>query len=103
MTKPVSSALTSLDALEQRGLTDPADRAALERVAAEFRVRLSPSMAEVDAQGVRAQFVPDVRELQVQPEELADPIGDDVHRSVPGLTHRYPARAILHAPPTCEV
>lgn len=103
MTKPVSSALTSLDALEQRGLTDPADRAALERVAAEFRVRLSPSMAEVDAQGVRAQFVPDVRELQVQPEELADPIGDDVHRSVPGLTHRYPDRAILHATQTCEV
>ena len=36
-------------------------------------------------------------------EELADPIGDDAHRPVPGLTHRYPDRAILHATQTCEV
>lgn len=96
-------ALTGLDALEHAGLTDPARRAALDQVAAEFRVRISPAMAGVASTGVRAQFVPDVRELQVVPEELADPIGDDAHRPVPGLTHRYPDRAILHATQTCEV
>ena len=96
-------ALTGLDALEHAGLTDPARRAALDQVAAEFRVRISPAMAGVASAGVRAQFVPDVRELQVVPEELADPIGDDAHRPVPGLTHRYPDRAILHATQTCEV
>ena len=96
-------ALTGLDALEHAGLTDPARRAALDQVAAEFRVRISPAMAAVTSEGVRAQFVPDVRELQVVPEELADPIGDDAHRPVPGLTHRYPDRAILHATQTCEV
>lgn len=105
MTRPASIplALTSLDALERAGLTDPAERAVLDAVAAEFRVRISPAMAEVASDGVRAQFVPDARELQVVPEELADPIGDDAHRSVPGLTHRYPDRAILHATQTCEV
>ncbi|HOZ32071.1 MAG TPA: lysine-2,3-aminomutase-like protein [Tabrizicola sp.] len=96
-------ALTGLDALEHAGLTDPARRAALDQVAAEFRVRISPAMAGVASTGVRAQFVPDVRELQVLSEELADPIGDDAHRPVPGLTHRYPDRAILHATQTCEV
>jgi lysine 2,3-aminomutase len=100
---PILTALTSLDALEHKGLTDPADRAALEAVAAEFRVRISPAMAGVVSGGVQAQFVPDARELQVRPEELADPIGDDAHRPVPGLTHRYPDRAILHATQTCEV
>lgn len=98
-----SPALTSVAALERDGLVAPADRDVLEQVAAEFRVRISPAMAAVDAAGVRAQFVPDARELQVVPEELADPIGDDVHRHVPGLTHRYQDRAILHATQTCEV
>jgi len=98
-----SPALTSVAALERDGLVAPADRDVLEQVAAEFRVRISPAMAAVDAAGVRAQFVPDARELQVVPEELADPIGDEVHRHVPGLTHRYPDRAILHATQTCEV
>lgn len=100
---PVPQALTTLAALERHGLTDPAERAALEQVAAEFRVRVPPVMAEVEAAGVQAQFVPDVRELRVRPEELADPIGDDAHAPVPGLTHRYPDRAILHATKVCEV
>ena len=100
---PIPQALTSLAALERAGLADPADRAALERVTREFRVRVSPAMAEVSGTGVRAQFLPDVRELQVVPEELADPIGDAAHAPVPGLTHRYPDRAILHVTKTCEV
>jgi lysine 2,3-aminomutase len=107
MTKPDiflrPQALTSVAALEREGLVATADRAALEAVAAEFRVRISPAMAELASEGVRAQFVPDVRELQLRPEELADPIGDDAHRPVAGLTHRYPDRAILHATQTCEV
>lgn len=100
---PFPAALTSLDALEHAGLTDPAHRPALERVAADFRVRISPAMAGVGSEGVRAQFVPDARELEVRPEELADPIGDAAHLQVAGLTHRYPDRAILHATQSCEV
>lgn len=100
---PTQVALTSVEALEREGLVAPAERDALEAVAAEFRIRLSPAMRAVESAGVRAQFLPDVRELRVTPEELADPIGDDAHRPVPGLTHRYPDRAILHATQTCEV
>ncbi|MFO1202722.1 MAG: lysine-2,3-aminomutase-like protein [Tabrizicola sp.] len=102
-TDAIPAALTSLDALERDGLTDPAERPSLEAVTAEFRVRVSPKMAGIASDGVRAQFLPDARELRVIPEELADPIGDDAHRPVPGLTHRYPDRAILHATKTCEV
>lgn len=100
---PIPAALTGVDALEDLGLVAPGDREALKAVAAEFRVRITPAMAAVVSEGVRAQFVPDPRELAVRPEELADPIGDDAHRAVPGLTHRYPDRAILHATQTCEV
>lgn len=100
--KPRKSAVTSVEALDGLGLV-AGDRAALEAVEAAFRVRVSPEMLAVEDQGVRAQFLPDARELQMRPEELADPIGDDAHRPVAGLTHRYPDRAILHATQSCEV
>ena len=41
--------------------------------------------------------------MLTRPEELADPIGDAAHSPVPGLTHRYPDRAILHITQTCDV
>lgn len=96
-------ALTGVDDLIGAGLANARDRAALAAVAETFRIRISPAMAGVDSDGVRRQFVPQAAELDVRPEELADPIGDDVHRPVPGLTHRYPDRVILHATQTCEV
>lgn len=98
-----SHALTSVADIEAAGLTLPVHHAALEAVAEAFKVRISPEMLSVESAGVRAQFVPDVRELRLTAEELADPIGDDAHRPVQGLTHRYPDRAILHATQVCEV
>jgi len=100
--KPRRTAATSVEALDALGLV-AGDRAALEAVEAAFRVRVSPEMLAVEDPGVWAQFLPDARELQMRPEELADPIGDDAHRPVAGLTHRYPDRAILHATQSCEV
>ncbi|NGM46695.1 lysine-2,3-aminomutase-like protein [Rhodobacter sp. SGA-6-6] len=96
-------ALTGPDDLIREGLAAPEDRDVLERVAEGFRIRVSPAMAALPGQGVRAQFLPQAAELEVRPEELADPIGDDAHRPVRGLTHRYPDRVILHATQTCEV
>ena len=43
------------------------------------------------------QFVPSEEELLADPDELEDPIGDLAHRPVPGIVHRYPDRALLHA------
>lgn len=86
------------------GLVDGARAGVLEQVAAGFRIRLTPAMRQAAADpGVAAQFVPDARELLIRPEELADPIGDAAHSPVPGLTHRYPDRVILHVTKTCEV
>lgn len=105
--RPPMRPLTSVSAMRDAGLAPGADRAALEQVAAEFRIRMTPAMqaaASTDAQDpIAAQFVPDARELVTRPEELLDPIGDQAHSPVPGLTHRYPDRVILHITKTCEV
>jgi len=103
---PRPRALSRLDELETEGLTSPEARPDLQAVAQAFRIRLTPEMRAAiatPADPVAAQFVPSAAELVTRPEELADPIGDDAHSPVPGLTHRYPDRVILHITKTCDV
>ncbi|QUS35720.1 lysine-2,3-aminomutase-like protein [Falsirhodobacter algicola] len=95
-------ASTNLDDLVREGLL-PAASAELQHVAEAFRIRMTPAMHATRHPAVEAQFVPDARELVIREEELYDPIGDKAHSPVPGLTHRYPDRVILHATQTCEV
>ena len=101
--RPFARAVTGADDLIAQGLVPAADRAMMEQLGEEFRIRISPEMLGAGGLAIAAQFVPDARELDHRPEQLADPIGDDVHRIGKGLTHRYPDRVILHATQTCEV
>src|SRR5690606_17738894 len=55
------------------------------------------------ADPIAAQFVPSAAELEITPEELSDPIGDEPHTPVPGVTHRYPDRALLKPVHVCPV
>ncbi len=96
-------ALISVGDFLQHGFVLPEQTAALTQVAKDFRLRMSPEMAAAGSPGVARQFVPSVQELIERPEDLTDPIGDDTHAPVPGLTHRYPDRVILHVTKTCEV
>jgi len=101
---PPARPLSSLGQLAEAGLVLPTP--ALEAVAAEFRVLVSPAIAAAIADpqdGVARQFLPSEAELDIGPLALTDPIGDRVHQPVPGLTHRYPDRAILHLTQTCAV
>jgi lysine 2,3-aminomutase len=52
---------------------------------------------------LRKQFLPNKQELVFHPEELADPIGDEPHSPVSGLTHRYPDRVLLKLTHHCAV
>jgi len=98
------TALRSPAALVAAGLIPPESLAALERVAAQYAVALTPAMVALAAEpGVARQFLPDVRELDVSVEETADPIGDDAHSPVEGIVHRYPDRVLLKITLTCAV
>jgi lysine 2,3-aminomutase len=100
--------LRQLSDLEAAGLAPVEQRAALERVAAQYAVAITPAMtALVDRADpndpIARQFVPDAAELTTRPEERADPIGDDAHSSVPGIVHRYPDRVLLKLTHVCAV
>jgi lysine 2,3-aminomutase len=81
---------------------------ALEQVAARYAVAITPAMAELidrnDAHDpIARQFVPDAAELVTQPQERADPIGDEAHSPVKGIVHRYPDRVLLKLTAVCAV
>ena len=91
-----------------RNLVKSEQRAALEAVAERYAVAVTPSLAALidsaDADDpIARQFIPQADELDHRPEELADPIGDDVHSPVEGLVHRYPDRVLLKLTPICAV
>ena len=88
-------------------LTDE-EREAFAAAASKFRVAVTPHYAalmEAENPGcpLRLQAIPQLAELETQPYELADPLAEDVHMPVPGLTHRYPDRALLYVTHNCPV
>ena len=98
--------LRSVDELAQAGLVT--DRAHLDDVAARYAVAVTPTllnMIDPDQPGdvIGLQFLPDARELETQPNELLDPIGDAAHSPVPGIVHRYPDRVLLKLVGVCAV
>ena len=81
---------------------------ALSEVASRYAVAITPAMdALIDptnpADPIAAQFRPDARELEIAPDELSDPIGDDAHTPVKGVVHRYADRALLKLVHVCPV
>jgi lysine 2,3-aminomutase len=100
--------LRSVAALCDAGLVQAADLPVLERVAAQYAVAITPAMtALIDindpADPIARQFTPHAGELDVDPLESADPIGDEAHSPARGVVHRYPDRVLLKLTHTCAV
>ncbi len=80
----------------------------LAAVATRYAVAITPAMealidANDSADPIAAQFRPDAGELEIAPDELNDPIGDDAHAPVKGVVHRYPDRCLLKLVHVCPV
>jgi lysine 2,3-aminomutase len=100
--------LKSVGDLVDAGLVESTQAAALGKVAERYAVAITPAMdalidADDAADPIARQFVPDVRELEVLPQESADPIGDKTHSPVEGVVHRYPDRVLLKVVHVCPV
>lgn len=99
--------LRSLDALERERLLTAGPR--LAAAAQSMAIALTPDMlALIDRHDaahdpIARQFVPDVAETEISPDELADPIGDEARSPVKGIVHRYPDRVLLKPLHVCPV
>jgi len=97
--------------LVQAGLVEADRLESLQAVAERYAVAVTPALADLmdvtDADDpIARQFIPDPRELEADPQDLSDPIGDEVWSPVKGIVHRYPDRVlltpILHCPVYCR-
>ncbi|NEQ47914.1 MAG: lysine-2,3-aminomutase-like protein [Leptolyngbya sp. SIOISBB] len=89
-------------------LVSPEQAVAIDQVTQQFSMAVTPAMMELvepsdPADPIAQQFIPDSRELDIRPEELADPIGDLPHTPVKGIVHRYPDRVLLKTIHVCPV
>jgi lysine 2,3-aminomutase len=100
--------LRSVDELRDAGLIAKGDRGSYESVTSALPVAITPHMAGLidpadPNDPIARQFVPDLAEAIVSPDELRDPIGDTTHAPVKGIVHRYPDRVLLTPVLTCPV
>lgn len=84
------------------------ERDDLTRCLTRFRMAITPYYAALmDKEDrrcpVRLQSVPVIAELHDDASDLDDPLHEDVDSPVPGLTHRYPDRALLLITHTCSM
>ncbi len=104
----IQASLRTASDLAAAGLIASASEAGLAKVAERYAVALTPDVvALIDPSDphdpIARQFIPDERELESAPHELADPIGDEVHSPVEGIVHRYPDRVLLKLLSVCPV
>jgi len=88
-------------------LTDD-ERAGLAAAPSHFRVGITPYYFSLIDRAhpfcpVRMQVIPRAGELVVEAGELLDPLGEDAHRPVSAIFHRYPDRCLLLALDRCAI
>lgn len=102
--------LRSVDDLIGAGFIAQEDRPSYETLSTSYDIGITDHVAKIigtaqDPQNspVGRQYIPSLAELKITPEEMRDPIGDDVRSPVKGIVHRYPDRVLLKAASVCGV
>lgn len=99
--------LISLQQLENKGWLEPsASNAALIQAQQALDIRVPQAFHEGIEHGdssLSNQVIPSTHEINIAPEELDDPIGDERYSPQRGLTHRYPDRALVKVTYQCAM
>jgi lysine 2,3-aminomutase len=100
--------ITRLDQLEQVIRVSAEERRATVETASEFHMGITPYYAALmDPDDprcpIRLQSVPTLGERVFLPMDLEDPLAEERDMPVPGITHRYPDRALLYTTHNCPV
>lgn len=100
------TSLRTAKALVHAGLVTSEQRDDMERMSERYAISVTPEMQAAMTSAndpVGLQFIPDIREMDILPQELSDPIGDDKHAPMKALVHRYKNRVLLKPTNVCAV
>jgi lysine 2,3-aminomutase len=100
--------ITTKDEIAARLPLTPDELAGLDAAPGHFRVAVTPyyfSLIDRDHPScpVRMQVIPRAAELENEPGDLIDPLGEDAHSPATGIFHRYPDRCLLLALDRCAI
>lgn len=100
--------LTRLDEVERVLTLSTEEREAFVASSDRFRVSITPYYASLMRPGdpacpIRRQALPHPGELTIYDFELEDPLAEEAHMPVPGITHRYPDRVLFYVIHHCPV
>lgn len=100
--------IRTLEALEARFPLTDEEREGIRRTEGIFKLSITPYyLSLMDPEHfwcpVRRQSIPLPAEATVSPGELEDPLGEDIHRPVTSIVHKYPDRVLLLALDRCSV
>ncbi len=104
-------AIQSIDTFEKLlGIRlEATEREQVGRTLETFPLSITPYyLSLIDADDFRndpvfLQAFPSPKELEVGRHEMADPLAEDEDSPVPGVTHRYPDRVLLHISNVCSM
>lgn len=88
---------------------EPEERKALEETLEKFPLSITPyylsliDTGDYKSDPVYKQCFPSPDELIIQSHEMSDPLAEDKDSPVPGLTHRYPDRVLMHVSNVCSM
>lgn len=102
------NAIRTREALERHVPLTPEERRGCDETRGRFRLGISPYyLSLIDPAHpscpVRMQAIPVAAEALTSSGELVDPLGEDAHRPVPAIVHKYPDRVLLLALDSCSV
>jgi lysine 2,3-aminomutase len=104
----VRNRIESIEELQKFMDLTPEEIGGVKECLKSLRMAITPyylSLIDPDnpADPVRKQAIPTVAELYKSPADLEDPLHEDGDSPVPGLTHRYPDRALLLVTDQCSM
>ncbi len=104
----LANRISSVEELSQVIHLTEAEKETISRSLNSLRMAITPyyaSLMDPDDPHcpIRMRAVPTMAETKISPEDMLDPLHEDVDSPVPGLTHRYPDRVLLLVTDQCSM
>ncbi|MGE5222682.1 MAG: lysine 2,3-aminomutase [Omnitrophica WOR_2 bacterium] len=104
----LANRITSVEQLDQLIHLTAQEKEVISRSLNTLRMAITPyyaSLMDPDDPRcpIRMRAVPTLPETVIQPEDMLDPLHEDVDSPAPGLTHRYPDRVLLLVTDQCSM
>jgi len=104
----LANRITTTDGLSQVIDLTEDEQQVIDQSLGTLRMAITPyyaSLMDPDSAScpIRMRAVPKLAETEISPEDLVDPLAEDVDSPVPGITHRYPDRVLFLITDQCSM